>query len=98
MMWWFPSSGSVMVDGVSRGYLHKNWQSTAAIITRTDLKPNQSYLVVFDTSKTSKAVFHCRDWHARQFLVFPIGDLNTPCSPLLEDAALQRADVPVSST
>ena len=98
MMWWFPSGGSVKVDGVSSGYLHKNWHGTAAIITRTDLKPSQSYLVVFNTSKTSKAVFHCGDWHARHFLVFPIGDLNAPCSPLLEDAALQRADVPLDST
>ena len=42
MIWWFPSRGSVEVDGITSGYLHKNWRGTAAIITRTDLKPNQS--------------------------------------------------------
>ncbi|KAA6457838.1 hypothetical protein DYQ86_20925 [Acidobacteria bacterium AB60] len=97
-MWWFPSGGFVTVDGVPSGYLHKNWQGTEAIITRTDSKPSQSYLVVFTTSKTSKAVFHCGDWHARHFFVFPIGEVNPPCSPLLGEAELQRADVPLNST
>lgn len=97
--WWFPSSGSVSVDEIKNGYLHTNWQNTAAVITRTDLKPNQSYLVVFDTSKTSKSVTSCGDWHAPHYLIFPIGDVNPPCLGLvLDDLERQQSDLPLSST
>jgi len=98
MMWWFPSRGSVRINGVTSGYLHKNWWGTAAIITRTDLKPSQSYLVGFDTSETSKSVIHCGDWHAPHFVVFPIGDVNPPCSFFFDDSQLQRADLPIPAT
>jgi hypothetical protein len=92
--WWFRSAGSVRVDGITNGYLHKNWSGTAVIITRTDSKPNQSYLAVFSGSKL---LISCGDWHAPRFLAFPIGDVNPPCW-LLDDSALQRADLPHSST
>jgi hypothetical protein len=96
--WWIRSGGSVRVDGVANGYLHKNWSGTAVIITRTDLKPSQSYRVVFSTSKTSKSLIYCGDWQVPRFFVFPIGDVNPPCSGFLDDSELQRADLPQSST
>jgi hypothetical protein len=93
--WWFRSGGSVRVDGVTNGYLHKNWSGTAVIITRTDSKPSQSYLIVFSGSKS---LISCGDWHAPRFLAFPIGDVNPPCMGFLDDSELQRADLPHSST
>jgi hypothetical protein len=99
MTWYFPSGGAVMVDGVSNGYLHKSWRGTAAIITRTDSKPNQSYFVGLPTSKNSQSVFHCGAWRAPRFLPIAIGDVNPPClSSLFEDSEPNWADPPISAT
>src|SRR5207248_6116314 len=39
MTWWFSSSAAVAVDGVRGGYLHRNWEHPAVIITRVDSHP-----------------------------------------------------------
>jgi hypothetical protein len=91
MTWWFTSSSQVAVDGVRSGFLHVNWGRSAVIITRTDLRPSESYLVGLSGKKF---VTHCGDWQAPRLPAFPIGDTNPPC--LFVD--LPAADNAVSST
>ena len=63
------------------------------IITRTDLRPTQSYLVGLTGRKS---VIHCGDWQATRLPAFPIGDVNPPCSfftngldsPVVDNAVL----------
>ena len=91
--WWFRSDGCVAVDGLRSGYLHRNSAHSAVIITRTDLSPAQSYLVGLSDRHW---LIHCGDWHAPNFVAFPIGDVNPPCSGF--GAEVPRADYPKSST
>ncbi len=95
MTWWFSSGGQVAVDGVRRGFLHVNWEHSAVIITRTDLRPSQSYLVgVYDPNSLT----HCGDWQAPRLPAFPIGDVNQPCSFFSNGSDLPAADNAVFST
>jgi len=75
--WWFSSNSQVTVDGVRSGFLDANREHSAVIITRTDLRPSQSYLVGLSGRKS---VTHCRDWQAPRLPAFPIGDVDPPCS------------------
>ncbi len=95
--WWLTANGHVEVDGVSSGYLHEDWSHSSVLITRTDLKPHQSYLVHLSTTKS---LAYCGDWHAPRMPLFPIGDLNPPCLGFDrdDDAKTQRGDFPISST
>ena len=97
MSWWFSSSSQVAVDGVRSGFLHVNWEHTAVIITRTDLRPSQSYLVGL-SGKTS--LTHCGDgdWQAPRLPAFSNGDVNPPCSFFSNGSALPVADNAVLST
>jgi len=95
MGWWFWSSGSVAVDGTRHGYIHINRQHSAVIITRTDLRPSQSYLVGLSGRKY---LIHCGDWQAPRFPAFPIGDVNAPCSIFSNGSDLPVADNAVFST
>jgi len=95
MIWWIRSSGSVRIDGVSNGYLHKDWSGKAWIVTRTDSRPRQSYLV---SLYGSKHVAYCGDWHAPRFPVFPFGDVNQPCLGLFTGSEIRKTDLPNSST
>ena len=92
--WWFSLRGLVAVDGVRGGYLHRNWDHSAVIITRTDLHPSQSYLVWLPGKRS---LIHCGDWHAPRLPAFPIGDVNPPCL-FGNGAALLVADNAVLST
>jgi len=89
------SGGHVTVDGIQDGYLHTNWSRTAVMITRTDSKPSQSYLVWLSESKF---MIYCGDWHAPRLPAFPIGDVNPPCMGFLDDPDPPGADRPVDST
>jgi hypothetical protein len=95
MTWWVWSRGSVSVRGVSSGYLHVNWKHPMVIITRTDLHPSQSYLVWIGEKNT---LIHCGEWHAPRVPVFPIGDVNPPCSIFSNRDDMPSADDPVAST
>lgn len=95
MSWWFRCGGSVQVDGVKNGYLHKNWSGTAVIITLTDLKPSESYFV---SLLGSKYLLSCGNWHAPRFFPFAFGDINPPCLLLHDEVEAQRTDLPDSST
>ena len=93
MTWWFSSSSLVAVDGARSGFLHVNREHSAVIITRTDLRPSQSYLVRLSGKNF---LTHCGDWQAPRLPAFPIGDVNPPCSlfsnrsdfPVVDNAAL----------
>ena len=96
--WWFMSSSHVAIDGVQGGYLHKNWSNSAVIITRTDSKRGQSYLVRISGEEVSQSMIYCGDWHAPRIPVFPIGDVNPPCMGFLVDSDPPDADRPRVST
>ena len=95
MTWWFSSSSQLAVDGVRSGFLHVNSEHSAVIVTRTDLRPSQSYLVGL---LGEKSVTHCGDWEAPRLLAFPIGDVNPPCSFFSNGSDLPVADNAVLST
>lgn len=95
MTWWFSSGGNVAVDGVRSGFLHVNRAHSAAIITRTDLHPSQSYLVGLSGERF---LIHCGGWEAPQLPAFPIGDVNPPCSFFSNGSGLPVADNAVLST
>jgi hypothetical protein len=95
MTWWFSSSSQVAVDGVRSGFLHINSEHSAVIITRTDLRPNQSYLVALSGKKS---LTHCGDWQASRLPAFSIGDVNPPCSFFSNGSDSPTADHAVLST
>jgi hypothetical protein len=89
MTWWFSSSSQVVVDGVRSGFLHVNRDHSRVIITRTDLRPSQSYLVGLSDKKS---LTHCGNWQAPRLPAFPIGDVNPPCSFFSDGSDLPLAD------
>jgi hypothetical protein len=95
MTWWFSSSSQVAVDSVRSGFLHVNREHSAVIITRTDLRPSQSYLVGLSGKKS---LTHCGDWQAPRLPAFSIGDVNPPCSFFSNGSDLPVADNAVLST
>jgi hypothetical protein len=95
MTWWFSSSSQVAIDGVRSGFLHVNREHSAVIITRTDLRPSQCYLVRL-SGRTS--LTHCGDWEAPRLPAFPIGDLTPPCLVLSNGSDLLIPDYAVFST
>jgi hypothetical protein len=96
--WWLMSGGNVAVDGVRSGYLHKNLLHSAVMITRTDSKRNQSYLVRISGTEFSQSMIYCGDWHAPRIPAFPIGDVNPPCVGFLDGPDPPDADRPLSSS
>jgi hypothetical protein len=93
--WWLMSGGNVMINGVRGGYLHTNPSHSVVMITRTDLRRHQSYMVQFSGSRF---MIYCGDWHAPRIPAFPIGDVNPPCMGFLDDPDPPDADRPLSST
>ena len=96
--WWLMSGGHITVNGIESGYLHHNWSHSAVIITRTDSKRSQSYLVRISDEEFAGAMVYCADWHAPRFPAFPIGDVNPPCMGILDDPDPKDADRPLLST
>ena len=94
MTWWFKSGGYVAVNGVRRGYVHRNWENSAVIITRVDVHPSQSYLIWLGDKKH---LTHCGEWQAPRFPAFPIGDVDPPCF-FNNSSEMASADDAVSST
>jgi len=95
MTWWFSCSGRVAVHGVPSGFLHVSREHSAVIVTRTDLRPSQSYLVGLTGRKS---LTHCGDWQAPRLPAFSIGDVNPPCSFFSNGSDLPVADNAVLST
>jgi hypothetical protein len=95
MQWWFRSGGYVAVNGVRGGYVHRNRDNSAVIITRVDVYPNQSYLIWLGDKRH---LTHCGEWHAPRFPAFPIGDVNPPCWFFSKSSDMSNADDAASST
>ena len=95
LTWWVWSRGSVTVGGVGNGYLHLNWKNSGVIITRTDLRPRQSYLIWMGEKNS---LINCGEWHAPHVPAFPIVDVNPPCSIFSNGSDIPSADNPVPST
>lgn len=95
--WWLMSGGHVAVDGVRSGYLHTNWSRSAVMITRTDSKRGQSYLVRISGEEFSQPMIYCGNWYAPRLPAFPIGDVNPPCMGFM-DSDPPDADRPLRST
>ena len=93
--WWFRSGGYVAVDGIQNGYLHRNSKLSAVIITRTDSNESLSYLVQYSRSKS---LMNCGEWHAPRFPIFPIGDVNSPCTFFFNGPDNQASDNAVFTT
>lgn len=93
--WYFRVDGLVTIDGrQSSGYLHANTQKTILLLTRTDEKRPETYLIPLGEEKT---VLDCGDWHPVRLLPFPVGHFNPPCSVLSVSPA-DILDGPVSAT
>jgi len=75
---WSPSR--VTVNGKPNGYVHTCAARSFLILTRTDGKQHQSYLISW---RDRRRLIHCGDWVAPRFPLFPMGgDINPPCSGL----------------
>jgi hypothetical protein len=96
--WWFMLGGHVAIDGVRSGYLHTNWSRSAVMITRTDSKRRQSYLIRISGEEFSQSMIYCADWHAPRLPAFPIGDVNPPCMGVIDDPDPPDADRPLRKT
>jgi len=93
--WYFRVNGRVTVDGhKTTGYMHANTQRTVLLLTRTDGRRPETYLVSLGDEK---AILDCGKWHPTRFLPFPIGHVNPPCSIFTVEPA-DVADAPVSAT
>jgi hypothetical protein len=96
--WWLMSGGHVAIDGVRSGYLHTNWSHSAVMITRTDSKRDQSYLVGISGKEFSELMIYCGDWHAPRLPAFPIGEVNPSCMGFFDESDPPDADLPLHST
>jgi hypothetical protein len=77
------------VDGhETAGYLHANLKRTVLLLTRTDGKRAETYLVHL----SDMTMVDCGDWNPPRFLpavigVTKIGDANPPCAATTSPAA-----------
>ena len=73
---WSPSR--VTVNGTPNGYVHTCAARSFVIVTRTDGKRRQSYLI---SLRERHFLIHCGDWVAPRLPIFAMGgDVNPPCS------------------
>jgi hypothetical protein len=93
--WWFWRNATVTVNGNPNGFLHRPLNGSVLILTRTDTSPHQSYLM---SLTGTKFLIHCGEWSAPRWPVFPVGDVNPPCSAFSNGADDPRADNPVFAT
>lgn len=92
--WYFRVNGVITVNGQeTTGYLHANSQRTILLITRTDGKKNETYLVPV----TNRAVImDCGDWNTVRFLPIPVGDLSPPCSAFTNPERVLDPSIPAT--
>jgi hypothetical protein len=92
MTWYFRVDGQVAVDGKkTSGYMHANTEQTVLLITRTDSKRLETYLV---SAKEGPPIMDCGGWHPVRFLPFPVGRAGPPCAAVAADPT-KVADAPV---
>jgi hypothetical protein len=93
LTWYFRVNGVVSIDGqTTSGYMHANTQRTILLITRTDGKRPETYLV---SVGDGKPISDCGDWRPIRFFPFPVGDVNPPCLlPPVDPAKVLDAPLP----
>ena len=92
--WFVRVNGQVFVDDrPTSGYIHANTDRTILLVTRTDGKEAETYLVpVTDRA----AILDCGEWSPVRFIPNPVRDVNPPCSP--DADTTKTSDAPISST
>lgn len=92
--WYFRVDGQVLVDDrETAGYMHANADRTILLVTRTDRKRAETYLVpVVDRA----AIRYCGDWSPVRLMPNPVRVVNPPCSASTDPANI--SDAPISST
>jgi hypothetical protein len=91
--WYFRVNGEITVDGHSTsGYLHANLRRTVLLLTRTDGKRAETYLVYLP----GMTMVDCGDWNPPRFFPSMVGDVNPPCSPIANPAT--NLDPPLSGS
>lgn len=92
--WYFRVNGRVLVDGrQTSGYMHANTDRTILLITRSDGKRNETYLIpVTDRA----AILDCGNWSPIHFVPTPVKGATPPCSASPDPA--NNPDPPNSST
>jgi hypothetical protein len=91
--WYFRVNGSVTVDGhETSGYLHANLKRTVLLLTRTDGKKTETYLIRL----LDMTMVDCGDWNPPRFFPALIGDINPPCTGFVDHATI--IDPPVDGT
>ena len=92
--WYFRVDGRVIVDGKrTSGYMHANTERTVLLITRTDGKRPETYLV---SAKEGPPMTDCGEWHPVRFLPFPVRQAGPPCAAAAADPATVT-DAPVAA-
>lgn len=92
--WYFRMSGVVTVDGhETSGYLHASADRTILLVTRTDGKKAETYLVPV---AGRAAIWDCGEWTPVRFFPNPVGDLPSRCFAMTNSAKI--SDAPISST
>jgi hypothetical protein len=91
--WYFRVNGLVTVDGhKTTGYLHANLKRTVLLLTRTDGKRAETYLVYLP----GMTMVDCGDWNPPRFFPSMVSDVNPPCSPIANPAT--NLDPPLSGS
>jgi hypothetical protein len=91
--WYFRVNGEITVDGHSTsGYLHANLRRTVLLLTRTDGKRAETYLVYLP----GMTMVDCGDWNPPRFFPSMVSDVNPPCSPIANPAT--NLDPPLSGS
>jgi hypothetical protein len=92
--WYFRVNGQVLVDGrETAGYMHANADRTILLVTRTDGKRAETYLVpVVDRA----AIRDCGEWSPIRFIPNPVRGTNPPCS--VSPDSVNNSDSPLLPT
>lgn len=82
-VWYFivPSARLTVDGGPSEGWLHVRRDDRGKImfVTRRSGGKAESYMIVLEKGRQGRA-WPCGDWTAPHFPLFPIGDVNPPCT------------------
>ena len=88
--WFFRVNGQVSVNGhENSGYMHANTRRTFLLVTTTDGRKPETYVVPLISIK----MWDCGSWHPVRFLPAPMGpwsSCNLPADPAAVDAPLPK--------
>lgn len=89
--WFFRVNGHVTVDGrEASGYLHANTRRTFLLVTTTDGRRPETYVV----PQISIKMWDCGNWHPIRFLPTAIGSLYPSCNLPADPATVVDPPLP----